>query len=354
MAFSPEIALDFLRRAHAANRLAHAYLIAGGDDASRRRLTAKLTRLALGLEDGDDQIPVDPDVRVVEPESKSRRIKIEAMRELSNALALCSTRAGGRKVGILLDADRLQPEAANAFLKTLEEPPGDTLLLLVSGRPENLLETILSRCIRVELKPSSKPGGASPRELAVARLLDDRAGSPSTAATRISGAYRILREFQLVLGAAKDEIRAEEESEFEMEENKYERRDYGDWLDEREAHHKVRGDARYLAERERLVAALARWWQAVLHASLGVSRGATAAQASLAARLSTPDILRRLTRLEDLHEWLGRNIQEPLALEVAFLEVFASEPFEVQARTARVSIGLEGGGARRERVPMIP
>jgi DNA polymerase-3 subunit delta' len=322
MAFSPEIALDSLRRAHAANRLAHAYLIAGGDDASRRRLTAQLTRLALGLAEGGHDIPTDPDVRVIEPESKSRRITIEATRELSSALAMRSTRAGGRKVGILFDADRLQPEAANAFLKTLEEPPGDSLLLLVSGRPENLLETILSRCIRVELKPSSTADAGTPRERAVGRLLDDLAGAASTPATRISGAYRILREFQLVLTAAKDEIRAEEEAEFEAEEDKYERRDYGDWLDEREAHHKVRGDSRYLAERERLVAALARWWQTVLHASLGVATGESAAQAAIAARLSTPEILRRLTRLEELHEWLGRNIQEALALEVAFLDAF--------------------------------
>lgn len=322
MAFSPEIALDSLRRAHAANRLAHAYLIAGGDDVTRRRLTAQVTRLALGLAEGGDDIPTDPDVRVIEPESKLRRIKIEATRELSSALALRSTRVGGRKVGILFDADRLQPEAANAFLKTLEEPPGDSLLLLVSGRPEALLDTILSRCLRVELKPAATTDSGTPRELAVVRLLNDLAGVPPTPANRISGAYRILREFQMILTAAKEEIRAEEESEFEEEGDRYERRDYGDWLDEREAHHKVRGDARYLAERERLVAALARWWQTVLHVSLGVAPAPTTAQAAVAARLSTSEILHRLTRLEELHGWLGRNIQEPLALEVAFLDAF--------------------------------
>ena len=324
MAFSPEIALDSLRRAHAANRLAHAYLIAGGDDASRRILTAQLTRLALGFSTDDDSMPTDPDVWGVEPVTKSRKIDIDTVRDLSNALALRPSRAGGRKIGILFDADRFTANATNAFLKTLEEPPGNSLLLLVSGRPENLSETILSRCIRIELTPSAEAeAAATRRELAVARLLDELAGASPTPATRISAAYRILREFQLVLGAAKDEIRAEEESEFEEEEDKYERRDYGDWLDEREAHHKVRGDARYLAERERLVAALARWWQTVLHASLGLATSATAAQAAIAARLSTPEILHRLTRLEDLHGWLGRNIQEPLALEVAFLDVFA-------------------------------
>jgi DNA polymerase III subunit delta' len=323
MAFSPEIALESLQRAHASKRLAHAYLIAGGDDTARRRLTAQLTSLALGLPDQDGQMPIDPDVRVIEPESKSRKIDIEAVRELIDGMSLRSSRAGGRKVGILLDADRLQPQAANAFLKTLEEPPGDSLLLLVTGRPENLLETILSRCLRIELIDSSRLEEQSEREKMVAGLLDGVATRDARATSRIANAYGALREFQAVLAGAKEEIRGEEEAKFEAAEDKYERKDYGDWLDEREDYHNVRANSRYLAERERLVGAVARWWQTVLHVSLGIATGATPAQASVAARLSTPEILHRLERVEDLHEWLGRNIQETLALEVAFLDVFA-------------------------------
>ena len=60
---------------------------------------------------------------------------------------------GRRKVAILADADRLQPQAANAFLKTLEEPPQDSLLLLLSAMPEVLPETIISRCISIPLAP---------------------------------------------------------------------------------------------------------------------------------------------------------------------------------------------------------
>src|SRR5216683_2100123 len=107
MAFSPETALESLRRAHASNRLAHAYLIAGGDDGARRRLAAQLTSLALGLTDGGGEMPVDPDLRVIEPESKSRKIDIEAVRELSAALSLRSSRSGVRKVGVLVDAERM-------------------------------------------------------------------------------------------------------------------------------------------------------------------------------------------------------------------------------------------------------
>ena len=55
------------------------------------------------------------------------------------------------KVGIIREADRLQTESENAFLKTLEEPPVGTLLLLLTAEPERLLDTIRSRCIQVAL-----------------------------------------------------------------------------------------------------------------------------------------------------------------------------------------------------------
>src|SRR4029077_6149350 len=91
-----------------------------------------------------------PDVRIVRPESKSRRIKIEEVRELERVSFLKASEAR-HKVGILVDADRLTPEAQDAFLKTLEEPPKNTLFLLISSEPQQLRYTILSRCLRINL-----------------------------------------------------------------------------------------------------------------------------------------------------------------------------------------------------------
>ena len=85
---------------------------------------------------------------MAEPESKSRRIVIEQIRELEHALQMRSTN-GRRKVVIISEADRLQPQAANAFLKTLEEPPSNSLLLLLTALPEALPDTIVSRCISI-------------------------------------------------------------------------------------------------------------------------------------------------------------------------------------------------------------
>ncbi len=311
MAFTSSEALTSLTRANAAGRLAHAYLISGADDRTRREVAACLAAVVRGLPDPQGVFPAHPDVQVLEPESKSRRIGIEQVRALTGSLSLRSLVADGRKVGIILEADRITIPAANAFLKTLEEPPPFSLLLLVTSRPEGLLETILSRCIRVDLR-STGVRELTPREEALHRQLEEFATRPAPTTASVTPAYRLLRGFQQILSEAKTEIRAGEEAEFSAEEDKYDRRDYGDWLNEREDYHKIQVETRYLAERDVLIGALARWWGDRLRNCL--NSGDTA-QASA--------ILPRIEALEALHEHLGRNVQEALALEAAFLEAFA-------------------------------
>ena len=87
------------------------------------------------------------DFHGIEPESKSRKILVEQIRELEASLRLHATRAKV-KFGVVYEADRLMPQAANAFLKTLEEPPDHSLLILVTALPQALLDTIRSRCNR--------------------------------------------------------------------------------------------------------------------------------------------------------------------------------------------------------------
>src|SRR5207237_6964577 len=85
-----------------------------------------------------------PDVFVTEPASRSRKIVVDQIRGLERALQL-RTAGNRKKIGIIRDADRMQTQAANAFLKTLEEPPQNSLLLLLTALPEALPETIVSR-----------------------------------------------------------------------------------------------------------------------------------------------------------------------------------------------------------------
>ena len=92
------------------------------------------------------------DIEWIYPEKKSRVISIENMRE--NLLAPISKSAmlGGWKVGVLVGADRLNTSSSNAFLKTLEEPPDQTVFLLLTEAPQLLLPTIISRCQRIDLE----------------------------------------------------------------------------------------------------------------------------------------------------------------------------------------------------------
>jgi len=93
-----------------------------------------------------------PDLLVVRPLEESKEIKVDQVRELATALSLTS-HGGGKKVVIISPADKLNRNAANALLKTLEEPPGETLLLLVGGDPSRLPATVRSRCLRLTLTP---------------------------------------------------------------------------------------------------------------------------------------------------------------------------------------------------------
>jgi len=86
----------------------------------------------------------------VHPVDESKQIRIEQIRELGEELSLTSHQ-GGYKLGVISPADVLNRFAANALLKTLEEPPPRTVLILVVTQPSRLPATILSRCQRIRI-----------------------------------------------------------------------------------------------------------------------------------------------------------------------------------------------------------
>jgi DNA polymerase-3 subunit delta' len=258
---------------------------------------------------------------LAEPESKSRRIVIEQVRALEHALQM-RTSGGRRKVAIVAEADRLQPQAANAFLKTLEEPPNDSLLLLLSAIPEVLPDTILSRCIAVPLAAEEKTAPSVEEEELVELL-----GTIATpAANGVQDAYRLARGFHRLLAQIREAIQMDNAAALKREEVRYKNTTDGAWLDEREGYFKALTESHYVRQRARLIETLFLWWSDVLRANTGVPRRELPFAAEptqlLAQRLSTAEILRRIRRLEEMRDHLGRNIQEALAIEVAFLSVF--------------------------------
>jgi DNA polymerase-3 subunit delta' len=321
MAFTRNGAFEYLSRAYERGRLGHAYLISGPPGSGKRGLASDLSNLLSGSKSSDVFASPPPGVYLAEPESKSRRIVIDQVRTLEHALQMRSTN-GHRKIAIITDADRLQPQAANAFLKTLEEPPNDSLLLLLSSMPEVLPDTILSRCIAVPLAASEK-AEASPEEDELVELLSAAASGEGQG---IHPAYHLARGFHRLLAQLREAIQEENAAALKRDEARYRNTTDGAWLDEREDFYKALTESQYVRQRSRLVEILFLWWSDVLRANTGVARrelpSARKKTETLGSRLKTPEILRRIRRLEEMRDHLGRNIQEALAVEVAFLSVF--------------------------------
>ncbi len=163
--------------------LPHAMLIAGAAGIGKRSFAMHIAQSLLCETPGTDGFAcgvcpscryfvagAHPDLRVLEPlkiedDGEIKRldgIPVEQVRELRDLVEL-TTHRGGNKVGVIVPAERMNVAAANALLKTLEEPPPGTYLLLVSNQPGRLPATILSRCRRI-------PVPTPPRDEALAWL----------------------------------------------------------------------------------------------------------------------------------------------------------------------------------------
>ncbi len=160
-----ESAVAILRNALLNGRLAHAYLFLGPEGVGKR-----LTALTLAKAMNCNSLPERADscercpscvkinsanhADVILLESEGEVIKIDQVRDMQRRLRYRPLE-GGRRACLIDSADRLNDAASNALLKTLEEPPDETHLILITSRPHQLLSTILSRCQWVKFKSLS-------------------------------------------------------------------------------------------------------------------------------------------------------------------------------------------------------
>ncbi len=134
-----------LKRAFDAGRQAQGYLVVGPVRHEGRELAEWIGTQLLGNSSTIHE-HVHPDMPWFEPEKKSRIIGIDMMRTRILDMAQQSSLSGGWKVPVIVSAERMNAAAANAFLKTLEEPPPKTLFLLLVDSLLDVLPTIVSRC----------------------------------------------------------------------------------------------------------------------------------------------------------------------------------------------------------------
>ena len=217
-------AIAVIERAISRRRLSHSLLLHGDD---LETLTAVAHAIADRLLNGEPAqravatFPVEqhPDCFQLRTSGKARFIRIGAsssergtMREFISKLAV-SPAVAARKVGIVYEADRMNTQTANAFLKTLEEPPANSTLLLLSTRPYALLPTIRSRVLHFRF-PSAATSIAAEGwapwlqdyRAWLGRLVDGVSSDKQVIADHIFTLYGLVARFGAVLDSATAEV----------------------------------------------------------------------------------------------------------------------------------------------------
>ncbi len=156
--------IDALKRSIAANRVAHAYLFEGPNGCGRRTTALALIQAlfckqpvngdACGICPSCRKLGSGnhPDLQLLMPLPDKRDISIEQVRELQQVLSLRPFEAH-RKACLIEPAERMNEKSANALLKTLEEPPGHAIIILLTNQADLLLSTIRSRCQHLRFSP---------------------------------------------------------------------------------------------------------------------------------------------------------------------------------------------------------
>lgn len=324
-----------LQRSLERGRLGHAYLFSGvqlgGLEAVARTLAKtlscrhpkKLDGQAVDCCDACDvcrkiENETHGDVHWVRPESKSRVVSVEQMRELMREVQLKPSEADF-KVAVIVAADRLNTQAANAFLKTLEEPPARSVLILLTTEPGRILETILSRCLRLNF------GGEGSRKWDAALLewlakFSELAGGEQKS---LLGRYRLMDVLASRLAEMKSRVEEELTARSPLEKYDDIEKDLRErWEDEL----KAAIEAEYRRQRAELLL-LVQWWlrDVWLH-TLSAGREflnfpEVAGADRVAHRLTPHQAMENLRVVEQTQRLLHTNVQEALALEVGLLKL---------------------------------
>ncbi len=332
-------AVESMQRSLQRGRLAHGYLLQGQQLESLERFARTLAKAlncaevqqggenAFGLDSCDRCLScrkieqgTHPDVIWMRAESKSRQIRGEQMTDLLQTLYLKPNEARW-KVSCIVAADRLNPTAANKFLKTLEEPPARSILLLLTTQPEQVLETLRSRCQRITLFESE---GAPRGGEAESQWLKAFGEAAAQDAGGLLERYRLLS----VLLRRLAEMRGQIEEKLQQESPLETASDL-----EPELRKKLEGEleaaieAEYRRQRSEVLGTLQWWlrdvWLQTLQqdASLFHYPQFRSSTSLIAQRLRPEEAMNNLEEFDRTQRLLTTNVQEALALEVGLLKL---------------------------------
>lgn len=295
--------VEVLARSLEKGRLPHGILL-HGDELEDLEAVAKALAANL-LETGQD-VTKHPDFFPLRPARKARQIRIagdqgrvepNTMRWLLRQVQQTAN-VGYRKVAVIYEADRMNNTVANAFLKTLEEPPAGTTLILLTERPYQLLDTIRSRCFNFRLPPqTSAPSNPAWQDwqgdlAAWLQSLVTLQRSPQATALAVLTAYGLADRFTRLLASLA-------ESQWEAQETRVEHLD-----DE---------------ERDALEAGLRRGVRSRLFGQIEEALRTTARPLISAGELRPGVLTASTSLLERSHGLLELNLREEAAIEAFFL-----------------------------------
>lgn len=185
-----------LAHAYHSNKLSHAYLFEGDDAQTMKHVAVNFAKLILCGDDSQCELKVDtfnhPDFMYVSSDENTiKKEQIERLVHYMNQLPI----EGRSKVYIIEDFEKLTVQGENSILKFLEEPPENTIAILLSTKPEQILDTIHSRCQHVYFKPID-------REQFIERLVEASLTKPvaemiSTYTTQVETAVALNEEYDL-------------------------------------------------------------------------------------------------------------------------------------------------------------
>jgi DNA polymerase-3 subunit delta' len=306
---------QMVRRAIDLGRPAHGYLIIGPVRGAAMDLAVRILQLLFCKSEHKPCCACDSCRHVVErieadihwvfPEKKSRIISAEQIREkLINEVTQTSF-SGGWKAGVLVGADRLNEASANAFLKTLEEPPDRTVFLLLSDAPQQLLPTIVSRCQRIDLDELRELG--EPWKSRVLETLSSPLfGKPLEGLAMSNVLYSVLTDLkskaeQLVKDEARADTKVEEDDEV----------------------FDAKVSARYREMRADFLLTLLRWFRDLLVLKAGGDPALAFNQTKLevlkerAGRLTLAQAIYNLSAVEELARQMEKSLSEESVLAYA-------------------------------------
>lgn len=335
--------IELLKRSLQRGRLGHAYLFSGPRleelEGLARTLAKTLNCLQPLRGDGKALDCCDEcvncrkiehdnhaDVFWVRPESKTRIIKMGQIvrrpdspaRVLLEVVNLKPTESE-YKVCILVAADRLKDEGANAFLKTLEEPPARCVLILLTTEPQRILETIVSRCLRLNF------GGESRARFSADQLNWLRQFSAMAAGEQKSllGRYRLMDVLLRQLADVREKVEESVTARSPLEQFPDAEEDLREkWEDEL----KASVESEYRRQRGDLLLSVQWWLRDVWLRTLGgapelMNFPDFADTEQLARRLPPERARENLETVERLQRQLHSNVQEALALEMSLLKL---------------------------------